>query len=347
MEIRVPMDRRIKISGIAIGIVAFVSAIVFCYFFIIPNTHERPAQSKVHKESGMSPLALLLQNDSTIDKMVSQLKKYYGKQISDKSLQTSLISLRDFILGTHPVNGKAFFYDILKRAFPDYADEIMKTLDKMDQYNRWLEDNKTMLSQMTEEERAAALWKKRRELFGDDAEKIWTGDMLSSELRKAKFKDTLSVLDKSNDTTLDEKLEMYQGSLHETFKGSPEELLLDEPNMLSKIFFSIDSVQDVLKQMNPEQRQWEINNIRRKMGIPEQQIENMAARDADNEQRWQIGLEYMQKRDEVVQTYQGTAQEEQLNALRELYFKDEANTIELEEKDNFFRFKRPHIYGRN
>jgi hypothetical protein len=46
--------------------------------------------------------------------------------------------------------------------------------------------------------------------------------------------------------------------------------------------------------------------------------------------------------------FKGPEREEKLKALREKYFQDEANTIEREEEnDNFFRFERPHIYGRN
>jgi hypothetical protein len=83
------------------------------------------------------------------------------------------------------------------------------------------------------------------------------------------------------------------------------------------------------------------------MGSSEEQVERMAARDADNERRWQVGYQYMEKRDEAVKLYQGAELEERLDALRQQYFGNEANTIALEEKDNFFRFKRPRIYGRN
>jgi hypothetical protein len=113
------------------------------------------------------------------------------------------------------------------------------------------------------------------------------------------------------------------------------------------VFFSIDSVQNELKNMSPEQRQMEINSIRRQMGFSEEQIEELAKRDAEKEQRWQVGYRYMQQREKVMQQYEGEEREERLKDLREQYFQDEAKTIELEEKDNFFRFERPRIYGRN
>ena len=59
-------------------------------------------------------------------------------------------------------------------------------------------------------------------------------------------------------------------------------------------------------------------------------------------------MEYMQERNELVENFKGPELEDKLKALREKYFYDETNTIEREEEnDKFFRFERPHIYGRN
>ena len=239
------------------------------------------------------------------------------------------------------------FYAILKRAFPDYADEIMATLDKLDKYNSWFADNKKMLMGMNAGERSAALWQERMGLFGDDAAKIWSGDVLASEARKEKVKETLVILNKSDNTSIDRKVEMYQGALQNAYKDTPEEFILGQNHLMVTVFFSIDSVQDELKKMTPEQRQWEMDNIRRKMGFPEEQIAEMEKRDADRDLRWGKGLNYMQERDVVTKELKGAEREERLKALREQYFQDEAKTIELEEKDNFFRFKRPRVYGRN
>jgi hypothetical protein len=161
------------------------------------------------------------------------------------------------------------------------------------------------------------------------------------------MQDALAVLNESRDTTMDEKIEVYRDSLREAYEGTPEAFILDQGPLLSKVFFSIDSVQDELKQMNPRDRQEEINRIRREMGLTEKQVESMARRDADNELRWEAGLQYMQDREAAVQQYEGARLEEKLGELREQYFDDEADTIAREERDGFFRFKRPHIYGRN
>jgi len=338
------VNRKSKLlAGTTIGIVALVS-VTFFFSMHMHDTENRLDRNQIPKELEKSPLT---GTDPLSDQYVRELQKYYGATISEKSTQAALIGLRDYFAGSRGANGKALFYTVLKRAFPDHADAVMNTLDKLDRYNRWLMDNRKMLSGMSPEERVAALWEKRRELFGEDAEKIWSGEMLATEARKAKVQDTLAILNESGDTTMDEKIDVYQGALREAYEGTPERYILDQDNLLAKVFFSIDSVQEELKQMSPEKRQLEINRIRRKLGLTEQQVEAMAHRDADNALRWEAGLQYMKDREAVVQQYTGPEQEEKLNELREQYFDDEAKTIELEEKDDFFRFNRPHIYGRN
>jgi len=286
-------------------------------------------------------------NDPFADKIVSQLRDLYGRTIADKSVQASILPIRNFVMNLHPGNGRTYFHDILKRAFPEYADEIMQTLDKLDQYDLWLARNKERLQKMTARERLAAMEEKRKELFGRDAEKIWTEDVLASEARKAKMQDVLALLDESRGLSMDQKLDAYRRSLHETYDGTAESFITKQGVILSKVFFSLDSVQQELNQMSPGERQEEINRIRAKMGFTEQQVETMAKRDADNAGRWAAGLKYMEKREAVVQQYEGQERETKLTELRSEYFGDEANTIALEEKDNFYRFKRPHIWGRN
>jgi hypothetical protein len=281
------------------------------------------------------------------DQLVKELQKYYGATISEKSTQASIYDIRKNIVGSRP-DGREFFYKVLKRAFPDLADEIKATLDKLDLYHQWLMENDAVLAQMTEEARMAALWEKRIELFGEDAREIWVDEMMATDSRKAKMLDTLDFINGSTDMTLDDKLQLYQESLEETYKDTPEAYLLDQKPILAKIFFSIDSVQNELKQMSPEDRQKAINTIRRDMGFSQELVEEMEKVDQDNNQRWNVGLKYMEERKRVVETYQGDQQKEQLKALREKYFGDEAQTIQLEEEnDGFFRFERPRYYGRN
>jgi len=335
------MSRTVKISGAALGIIALAAVLVF---FIMRQGAPAPSQTAM---PALLTHTQLTGQDPLSDQFVRELQKYYGKTIAEVATQASLYELRKSFIGSHPDKGRELFFSLLKRAFPGYALAIMTTLDKLDAYNRWLADNKAMLSGMSATERLAAMQKKRKELFGDDAGKIWSGEELATESRKAKVQDALAYLNQTRDMTMDERIEVYQGALQETYANTPERFILDQGPLLAKVFFSMDAVQNELKQMNPRERQEEINRIRKKMGFTDRQVERMAKRDADNELRWEAGLNYMKDREAVVKQYSGAQQEDRLKELREQYFDDEANTIEREEQADFFRFRRPHIYGRN
>lgn len=310
-----------------------------------PAAEQRPVPSPQKDDSINSKFEQM--GVSIEDQLVKELKKYYGATISEKSTQASIYDVYKNFAGSRP-DGREFFYNILKRAFPDLADEIMATLDKLDLYHQWVMENDAVLSQMDETEKMAALWEKRIALFGDDAKDIWIDEVMATDARKGKMLSALDFINESQDTTMDEKLQIYKDNLEETYKGTPEQYFLDQKPILAKIFFSIDSVQNELKEMSPEQRQLAINKIRKEMGFNEKMVQDMEEIDAENNKRWDVGLKYMEERRKIVEIYQGEQQKEQLQALREKFFQDEAQTIQAEEEnDGFFRFERPRYYGRN
>ncbi|MBN2297172.1 MAG: hypothetical protein JXM72_01190 [Deltaproteobacteria bacterium] len=281
------------------------------------------------------------------DRLVAELQQYYGKTISEKSTQALLLRIKNFISGLYPKDGESRFYAILEKAFPGLADEIMQTLQKMEQYNKWLDENESTISGLNDLERQGMLWEKRRVLFGDDADIIWSEEVLAYEKRKQEMKDTLRMLDGSNDTTIDEKLAIFKSTVSQAYEGSPEAYILESTDMLSKVFFGIDSVQEELSKLDPEQRKQEIARIRKGMGFTSDQISELETMDDYRNRRWENGLNYMQERELIANEFTGAELDEQLRILREKYFKHEAKTIELEESDGFFRYERQRIYGRN
>lgn len=364
------MDKKTKTAFISVFIAVFVIIIGILYFLIMRGIDTRdhyyipatgvpgkiaPRPEPSAEQSSIPPSH---KNESVKEKfermgvsienqLVKELQKYYGATISEKSTQASIYEIYKNFAGSRP-DGREFFYKILKRAFPELADEIMATLDKLDLYHQWLMENDAVLAQMNEEERMAALWKKRIELFGEDAKEIWVDEVMATDSRKGKMLDTLEFINTSPDMTMDERLQLYKDSLEETYKGTPEQFFLDQKPILAKIFLSIDSVQDEFKQMTPEQRQMAINKIRRDMGFTENMIKEMEEVDADNNHRWEVGLKYMEERKKVVEEFQEEQQKEKLQELREKYFGEEAQTIQAEEEnDGFFRFERPRYFGRN
>ena len=305
-----------------------------------PSDVEETATSRLSKTSGAAEM-------SVEDRLVEELKKYYGDTIALKSTQAILLKVRDYIRSLYPEDGDERFYTILKRAFPELADEIIITLDKLEKYNRWLTENQIKLSEMNDLERKGSLWEKRQALFGDDAEEIWSDELFAYEERQQAMKEAIRLLDESYDTSIEEKLDVYISALTETYEGTPEAYFLENRGLLSKVFFGIDSVQKELARMQPDRRQMEINEVRREMGFTQTQIEDHEKIDAYRNQRWENGLNYMKERDALAAQYSGPELEEKLNTLREKFFKHEAVTIEREETDGFFRYKRPRVYGRN
>ncbi len=281
------------------------------------------------------------------DRLAGELKKYYSDTINHKSTQAILLKVKDYVMSLFPEDGTKRFYRILKMAFPDLADEIMITLNKLEEYNRWLKENQIRLSEMNELERKGTIWEKRQALFGAEAEEIWSDEVFAYEERQQDMKETIRLLNESYDTTIEEKLDIYIEALNETYENTPEAYFLENRGLLSKVFFGIESVQKELTEMPTDQRQMEINDIRREMGFTQPQIEEHEKLDIYRNKRWETGLNYMKERDALASRYSGADLEEKLKPLREKYFKHEAITIEREENDGFFRYERPRVYGRN
>lgn len=281
------------------------------------------------------------------DQLVMEMKKFYGKTISQKSIQMNLLRVKRFLLQRYPEDGSAMFYRIVKRAFPDLADEIIITLKKMEQYKNWVEENANRLSEMNKLEKEGAIWEKRTALFGEEAREMWSEEILAFEEKKQQVHETISYLDEAEDLTIYEKLDIYRDTLRDAYEGSSEAFVLQNIDLQAKVFFGIDSVQNELKQLDPEQRQWEINKIRTEMGFTQAQVEKMEEMDDYRNRRWENGLAYIAEREIVMQEADGPEREDRLKELRVKYFKHEAKTIELEEKDGFFRYNRPRVYGRN
>jgi len=357
--------KKLKIPGLIITGIIVLSAVGLSYFFVtelsredypledLQSSNEEAASGFFSSDTSSNKTLikkLSLGNKAGVsleDRLVAELQKFYGKTISEKSTQILLLRIKDFLSGPYPQDADERFYAILKRAFPELADEIMETLVKLEEYNAWLDENDGMLSGLNHLEKQGMLWEKRRELFGDDADIIWSEEVLAYEERKRAMKDTIHMLDGSNDTTMDEKLAIYKSTVSQTYTDSPEAYILESTDMLAKVFFSIDSVQEELARLDPDQRRLEIARIRKEMGYASKQINELAAMDDYRSRRWENGLNYMEERDIVEAKYSGSELDEQLKALREKYFKHEAKTIELEEKDGFFRFERKRYYGRN
>ena len=269
---------------------------------------------------------------------VQSLRKLLGDTLSTKKHYTDLMRFRDYLMTHHSENWEVLLDRIVSKAFPETADEILRTLSLLDEYHDWLKYSNEMLSELSYREMKEALLNKRMELFGEEAAgKIWEGETGIDHIR-----DTLAIMEEAYTTTIEEKLNLYTSALMEERQDGAENL----SSYLSG-FLNMESVQDELKQMSPAERAQSLREIRRTLGYSDKIIEKLESMDAYREQRWENGLSYMRDREMIFQNSEGAEIEEALKTLREQYFGREASTIEAEEASGFFRYRRRRVYGRN
>jgi len=342
----------------------FVAGAVFLYLFIqnslqISNSSLNTKQQTAFvKDLDISSLDNSLtgtrpssyQDSSDYDQfeveIITKLQTTYSDRIQELNVQASLIKVKQYVLNHYTTEGSKHFIRIIRAAFPRYAESIFSILDRLDIYSEWLIDNQAMLAELSHLEKNGALWEKRRELFGKDANIIWSDELAELAQKQTRIHDTIRQLDQSHDLSLDEKLYQLQALISENHEGSIQELSLNA-GMLAQAFLNFDSVQQNLKQLSPEDRQLEINNVRRQLGFAEEQIENLQAKDEVRNQRWDNGLAYMNERNQLIDTIGEDELASALDALREQYFKADASTIKKEEESDFLRFNRPRKYGKN
>ncbi|OZG74177.1 hypothetical protein BTA51_03935 [Hahella sp. CCB-MM4] len=284
--------------------------------------------------------------ESYIDAMAMELLETYGDTIQNRRTQAKLLAVRDQVLGLYPVEGEAVFARILALAFPGYADQILETINLMAGYENWLAENQLALSEMSFLEREGAIWHKRRQMFGEDAELIWAEEKQAWAQKQQKIQQVIMTLDQSDANSLDETLFQLQSALNDTYGNGVERLAMDN-GVIAQVYFGFESVQGKLRGMSPDQRQLEINQLRKQLGYSDEQIQRLEERDLKRNQRWDNGLAYMAERNALTTRLSGPELERELDQLRLRYFKHEAKTIALEEKDGFYRYERPRLYGRN
>jgi len=280
-------------------------------------------------------------------RLVLMLRHLYGDRISGTGTQILMAQVRTQMMTLFPADWAQRFPDVLEAAFPGYSARILATLAHVDAFDRWLAAQEERLAALSPEEREQAVRDKKKELFGEQAVEELEAEARETEKRELAMGETIRSLEESDDTTLDQKLDVYVDALHENYGDGPSAMALENGSMLAQAFFGFESVSRQLAALDPEARQQKINDIRREFGYDEEQIAALEERDRAKDARWQNGLAYMDGRRALESRYSGAQFEQQLASLRQRYFGEEARTIELEENDGFFRFERPRLYGRN
>ena len=183
--------------------------------------------------------------------------------------------------------------------------------------------------------------------LADAARRFQTELARAAAASEQKLRDRLLRVGEDDSLTLDARLERYRDVLQAARLEAPDAPIFQFPSMLAEMFLRMQLVQRELAALGPGARQGELDRSRRELGYDDAAFARMQQLDARHEASWQNGLEYMQERERIAASFGGDAREQELQHLRERYFGDTAPTIEREERDGFFRFARPRIYGRN
>lgn len=278
--------------------------------------------------------------------LAAKLRDRLESRIDAIFVQASLFNVLQNINKHYPNDGITHFKRVIKLAFPEQAASIIRIVELLVIYNQWLDENQNIHDNLQPLELKAVLWEKRRELFGDDAELIWPEEREELLQKKAQMKNMLHTLSQDQSMTLDEKLYQLRTSLTEIFDGTAQGMAMSE-GMIAQLFFNFESVQKEFQSLSAEDRQEQINHVRRSLGFSEEQISLLQQKDETRNKRWDNGLNYMAERESVVANTNAADLPEALSTLREKYFKHEAITIQKEEDSDFWRYKRRRIYGRN
>lgn len=284
--------------------------------------------------------------DTFLSDLIAKLQITHHGDIHLLHIQASLIKVKAFVLQRYPSDGERKFIEVITAAFPEYATSILALLDKLDIFNDWLIENQTSLLALEHQIQQGTIWEKRRELFGSDAEKIWAHELSGMADQKTAMQQVIQTLDQAHEISMEEKLFQLQTAIDEQLAGTVQAEAMSG-GLISKVFFTLNSVQQELAAMVPEARQEKINDIRAQLGLNEEQIERLQKKDQERELRWENGLAYMAEREQLMVSADEYTRDAELEALRQRYFGPQAVTIQREEESNFWRYQRKRIYGVN
>jgi len=286
---------------------------------------------------------------SHIEEIISTLHEQYIDKIHHIHIQAKLITIRESLLEQLPEPIILNLQSLLAEAFPNYEMSILNSWSKMDEYQQWLmRENKTLM-ELNDLSRNGMLWEKRKSLFPNAAEDIWSEEQDKYEIAQLNLHNEIDILNVSSNIPMSERIIRLKQSFFTAdnlFTDTTEQNTSIHSNTIASVLFGLSSVQAELKELEPELRQAEIEAIRRELGYDEDTIIKMSNIDKQREDRWTNGYAYMKSREDLLENNEQVS-DNQMNELRHQYFGNSALTIAREELSGFYRFQRPRYYGRN
>lgn len=297
----------------------------------------RPAQKKPAAKPGKKD------EKDELTLIAEKCREKYGHLLSEPKAQVAMLDkLMAYFAKKYPEDWQAHIEAFIKAAFPEHAARLLATLDRLTAYNTWLAESREQLTGMSRKEKRELMWQRRREFFGEDAEKIWEAQLKSESVYQA-----LDDLNAGEFDSYDEKVSHFVDSISDAYGEESDHFIEKRRQELLDVFLENESVQEDLAQFDAQERKDALRKLRLEMGVDQDAITRLEELDTIRDNRWENGLAYMEKRNELAAQYQGEELEERLDALREEHFGSNAEHIKGEEAAGLFRFKLRRVFGKN
>ncbi len=270
--------------------------------------------------------------------VVAELQARFGAVIGRKHAQIRLLEqLIVYLKATYPEDWQQRLPALLEQLFPALAGELLEKFHSLLSYNEWLLADRDRLRALSPEQRGEALWARRYAAFGSDAEAIW-----AAELRNLRVARALAGAEADRSLNTAQKLERYVGAIRSAYGERAEAALQRRQTEWLNRFLALDSVQTELGQLGAGERRSQLRQIRAELGMDDAALARWEALDAQRDQRWQAGEQYMAAREQLLAQADGAA----LQQLQDQLFGADAEAIRREEAAGFYRFGRPRRIGR-
>lgn len=308
------------------------------------SQHSGPTQANANSPEQNQTAANTESPAATKEKMFDGLKHKYavGAETQRQPLwqMQTLDDLRVIFQQRFGENWLEEMNEFLRIAFPELADQLIERMSAYLDYERWTEE----LTQMTfssVEARQDAMWDKRYELFGEDAELIWI-----SEHQDRLTNTGLKALEYRGD--FQEQRLQYKALLQEVY--GDDDAKSQSPTQMSRShnFLSLEGVQDNLHAMSSHGQIEALRELRQDLGLDEAALHRLATLDAQRAATWEKGMRYEAQRKSVSESVSQEQQNQLLEQLRvELFGETEAEFIRSEEAAGFYRFQSRQKIGIN
>jgi hypothetical protein len=272
---------------------------------------------------------------------VSLLREPYVKRIHEPAVQlAALEDIQSHLEGRFPWAWQGRMNATIGAVFPEDREELVSMYGRLSRYDTWLKSEWAAL--MGKPDRHELLWKKRREIFGREADFIWAG-----ELKSAGVLGNLDEIDKEKGFTITGKLTAFENEIRKAYGGDTDAYMDTRRQDLLEKFFTMPGVQAELKAMDHLTRRETLMIVRRAFGMDEETLARWEKLDMIRDRRWENGMAYMEERTRIIGAFQGEGRELRIRNLRERYFGAEAPVIAGEEQAGYFRFRAGRIHGLN